>query len=52
MGAALRLYTLVVRTVGAGHIDPYEFRIDAEHLGRDLAVHRVGADADVSNGGR
>src|SRR6266498_4214586 len=50
VGAALCFYSLVVRTVRPGDIYPYDFRIDTEHLGRDLPVHGVGANADVAHG--
>ena len=52
MSAALRPLSLIVGAVGAGDVNLHELRLDAEHFGGDLAVHGVGADADVAHRSR
>ena len=52
MSPALRPYSLIVGAVGAGDVDLHELRLDAEHFGGDLAVHGVGADADIAHRSR
>src|SRR5687768_15046643 len=52
VGSPLRADALAVRTDGPTGVDPDESGIDAEDLGGDMSVHRIGPDAYVADRGR